>query len=173
MSVAPVSAKIMILGAVGVGKTSLVKRFVHKRFDADYKTTIGVDIQTCEIDTGHDGASRKVKLMLWDTDGDFGQRIFDTAYVRGASGAIVVADASRPPTIEKMTGLVRSFDANFPGRALRAVVNKIDLVDPQSLDLAALGLGEAEILLTSARSGEGVEDLFAAIAAEIVRRLPA
>ncbi len=39
-----ISAKIMILGAVGVGKSSVVQRFVCDRFDADYKSTIGVDI---------------------------------------------------------------------------------------------------------------------------------
>ena len=167
-----ISAKIMILGAVGVGKTSLIKRFVRKSFDGAYKTTIGVDIQTCEISVDADVKTQIVKLMLWDTDGDFGQRIFDTAYVKGASGAVVVADASRPPTLAKLNNLAHAFDENFPGRPLRAVVNKIDLVDAQALDLKASGMNADEILLTSAKSGAGVEELFASIATDIARRQP-
>lgn len=164
-----ISAKIMILGAVGVGKSSLVKRFVRDSFDGDYKTTIGVDIQTCDIASGDE----TIRLMLWDTDGDFGQKIFETAYVKGASGAIVVADASRPPTIEKLMGLLSAFDENFPGRPLRAVINKSDLVDIASIDLASAGLHSSEALFTSAKTGDGVRAVFESLAADIARRRPA
>jgi Ras-related protein Rab-5C len=165
-----ISAKIMILGAVGVGKTSLVKRFVQDRFDADYKTTIGVDIQTCNITLA--GGGEAVRLMLWDTDGDFGQRIFETAYVKGASGAIIVGDASRPTTVEKMIGLREAFEQHLPGRPARVVVNKCDLIEGKP-NLVAAGTRASEILLTSAKSGEGVGELFLAIASDIARRKPA
>jgi small GTP-binding protein len=165
-----INAKIMILGAVGVGKTSLVKRFVHDRFDADYKTTIGVDIQTCNITLP--GGGNAVRLMLWDTDGDFGQRIFETAYVKGASGAIVIGDASRPTTVEKMIGLREAFEQHLPGRPTRVVVNKCDLIEGKP-NLVAAGTRAGEILLTSAKSGEGVGELFLTIASDIARRKPA
>ena len=163
-----ISAKIMILGAVGVGKTSLVKRFVRDRFDEDYKTTIGVDIQTCDVTPETDGQT--VRLMLWDTDGDFSQRIFEMAYVKGAGGAIVVADATRPPTMEKLTTLAREFEDQFPGRPVRAVVNKCDLVEVAEPELSATGLHASEILLPSARTGQGVRALFASVASDILRR---
>ncbi len=163
-----ISAKIMILGAVGVGKSSLVKRFVRDSFDGEYKTTIGVDIQTCDV-TPSD-SEETVRLMLWDTDGDFGQRIFDTAYVKGASGAIAVADASRPPTIEKLKGLLAAFEENFPGRPVRAVINKSDLADINSIDLKPAGLHTSELLFTSAKTGEGVRELFNTLAMDVVRR---
>ena len=61
--------KVMLLGEIGVGKSSLARRFVFDRFEGEYKSTIGVDILSHEImlDDG-----RVLKLMLWDTDGDFG-----------------------------------------------------------------------------------------------------
>ena len=164
-----ISAKIMILGAVGVGKSSLIKRFVRDSFDSEYKTTIGVDIQTCDVAL----EDETVRLMLWDTDGDFGQRIFDTAYIKGASGAIMIADASRPATIDKLQGLLAAFDSNYPGRPLRAVINKSDLVDVSSLDLKASGLHVSEALFTSAKTGEGVRELFVSLAADVARRRPA
>lgn len=162
-----ISAKVMILGAVGVGKTSLVKRLVHDRFEADYKTTIGVDIQTCDVKI--DGGAQTVRLMLWDTDGDFGQRIFETAYIKGASAAIIVADASRPATIEKLKGLIEAFSKHLAGRPVRAVVSKCDLVDSLP-DVTGSGLVDAEILFASAKSGEGVRDIFISVAADIARR---
>ncbi len=168
-----ISAKIMILGAVGVGKSSLVKRYVRDRFDAEYKTTIGVDIQNCEIPLDAPDDGRIVRLMLWDTDGDFGQRIFDTAYIKGASGAVVVADATRPTTLGKLTELAATFDQRMPGRPLRVVVNKSDLVEPAAIDLSGAGLHGSEILFTSAKSGEGVRELFLSVAQDIARRQPA
>lgn len=162
-----ISAKIMILGAVGVGKSSLVKRFVRNRFDEEYKTTIGVEIQNCEI-TLSDGQC--VRLMLWDTDGDFGQRIFDTAYIKGASGALIVSDATRPTTLAKLRELTAACDDRLPGRPMRAVVNKCDLVDPKTIDLAGAGLHHSELLYCSAKSGDGVQALFESIAQDIVRR---
>ena len=157
-----------------MGKSSLVKRFVRDRFDAEYKTTIGVDIQTCDVtldsEWGNELAGMTVRLLIWDTDGDFGQRIFETAYIKGASGAIVVADASRPSTLEKMKGLLVAFDDNFPGRPLRAVVNKSDLADVSKVDFDGSGMHPDEVLFTSAKSGEGVRELFNTVAGDIARR---
>ena len=81
---------------------------------------------TLNTDTGPVSAN----LLLWDTDGDFGQHIFKSVYLSGASGALVVADASRPSTIEKMFDLAADFLKRLPGRSVRAVVNKTDIVTP-------------------------------------------
>jgi GTPase SAR1 family protein len=61
------AAKVMLLGDIGVGKSSLAKRLMFNTFDADYRTTIGVDILTHEMTLPIDGET---------TDGDFGQHIF-------------------------------------------------------------------------------------------------
>ena len=155
----------MLLGDIGVGKSSLARRLVFDRFDSDYKTTIGVEVLTHDIDC--DG--RPLRMILWDTDGDFGQHIFETAYARGASGAIIVSDASRPSTMLKMADLARGFENHFPGRPLRGVVNKIDLASGDRA-AAAAGVRPEETLYSSALTGEGVKELFAAIGSAIIRR---
>jgi len=155
----------MLLGDIGVGKTSLANRFVFDRFDSAYKTTIGVDVLTHDVNC--DGQT--LRMILWDTDGDFGQRIFETVYVRGASGAILVSDASRPSTTLKMANLARDFAERFPGRPLRSVINKIDLAPGEQAAIAA-GLRMEETLFSSALTGEGVSELFESIGAAIIRR---
>jgi Ras-related protein Rab-5C len=159
------SAKIMLLGDIGVGKSSLANRLVFDRFESEYKTTIGVDVLTHDVDCG----GQLLRMILWDTDGDFGQRIFETVYSRGASGAIIVSDASRPSTTLKMANLARGFEEHFPGRPLRSVINKIDLAPGERAAIAG-GLRPDETLYSSALTGEGVSELFASIGSAIIRR---
>jgi Ras-related protein Rab-22 len=161
------SAKIMLLGDIGVGKTSLARRCVFDKFDADYKTTIGVDVLTHDLTLGPDCEGDILRLVLWDTDGDFGNRIFETVYLAGASGAIIVADASRPGTLVKMTTLADGFAEHFPGRPAVMIVNKIDLAPP-SFDLAARA--QRDLLYSSAKTGEGVTELFLHLGAAVWRR---
>ena len=161
------SAKVLLLGEIGVGKSSLARRFVFDRFEADYKSTIGVDILTHDVQTA-DGAA--LKLVLWDTDGDFGTRIFDTVYARGAAGALIVSDCTRPATLAKAARLAAHFSGNFPGRPLRIIVNKIDLADMEPEALGSAGLAPQDIARTSALTGDGVGDLFTGFAGDILRR---
>ena len=59
------SKKIVIVGSFGVGKTSLIRRFVDDTFADDYKVTIGVHIlkKTVEVQ------DQQVNLIIWDTEG--------------------------------------------------------------------------------------------------------
>jgi small GTP-binding protein len=164
------SAKVMLLGDIGVGKTSLARRLVFGKFEADYKTTIGVDILTHELKLVGTPEDIWAKLLLWDTDGDFGHHIFKSVYIAGASGALVVADASRPATIAKMYALAADFCDSMPGRPVLGLINKADIVRP---DLAAhdrLGLPQEQVMVTSAKSGENVNAAFEDIAGTIYRR---
>ncbi len=164
------SAKVMLLGDIGVGKTSLARRLVFGRFDGDYKTTIGVDILTHDLKLVGRPEDIWAKLVLWDTDGDFGHHIFKSVYIAGASGALVVADASRPLTIEKMFALAADFSEAMPGRPVLGLVNKADIVRPNLAGLDRLGLPEEQIMITSAKSGENVNEAFEGIAETIYRR---
>ncbi|MCW2282971.1 small GTP-binding protein [Rhodoblastus acidophilus] len=164
------SAKVMLLGDIGVGKTSLARRLVFGKFDGDYKTTIGVDILTHELKLVGRPEDIWAKLLLWDTDGDFGQHIFKSVYLAGASGALVVADASRPATIEKMFTLAAGFSEAIPGRPVLGLVNKADIVRPNLCGVDRLGLPEEQIMVTSAKSGENVNEAFGGIAETIYRR---
>jgi small GTP-binding protein len=119
------TAKVMLLGDMGVGKTSILYRLIYNRFEGQYKSTLGVEILSHDVAPADGGDP--MRLVLWDTDGDFGTQIFDTVYVTGASAAIIVSDVTRPQTVTRMVELVRGFEERFPGRPYRALLNKIDL----------------------------------------------
>jgi len=155
----------MLLGDIGVGKSSLARRFVFDRFEGDYKTTIGVDVLTHDVEC----PQGRLRLILWDTDGDFGAHIFDTVYVRGASGAIIVSDATRPATMVKMANLAQGFADRFPGRPACRVINKIDLADARQTTVGNIGI-PGDALRASALTGEGVSEVFATLAGAILRR---
>ena len=161
-------AKVMLLGDMGVGKTSILYRLVHNRFDGQYKTTLGVEMLSYEVPEEH--ADEAMRLVLWDTDGDFGTRIFETVYVAGSSAAIIVADVTRPQTIARAAELARVFEERFPGRPWRLLLNKIDLVDQARGFDGTEGLPPAGILQVSAKTGNGVPEAFAGLAGTIRRR---
>ena len=169
MTAPSLTAKVLLLGDIGVGKTSLARRFVFDRFEGTYKTTLGVDILTHDLPLGPACDDAVLRLVLWDTDGDFGDRIFSTAYALGAQGAMIVADASRPDTLLHMGQLAMDFGDRFPGRPMRAIVNKIDLAPAHERRFVVPDLDPDEIAPTSALTGEGVTELFQSLGRAIWR----
>jgi len=163
------TSKVMLLGEMGVGKTSLAQRFVFDRFQSEYKTTIGVELFTYDVALDPADPQSRMRLVLWDTDGDFGQQIFNTVYVTGASAAVVVGDASRPSTLARMVQLATTFGEQFPGRAVKAVVNKMDLVADDQRP-AIVGLPPSDVAYASAKTGDGVATVFHDLATTIARR---
>ena len=69
--------KVMLLGEIGVGKSSLARRLVFDKFSRDYKPTIGVEVYRYDVPA--DPASPATSLILWDTDGNFGDAISGTS----------------------------------------------------------------------------------------------
>lgn len=161
--------KICLLGPFAVGKTSLVKQFVHSIFSERYHTTLGVKIDkrtvTVERDAGH---HEEVVLVLWDVQGEDRFQSIPTSYFRGSSGLLVVADGTRPHTLDRSLAIAESALATV-GRDVptRLLLNKADLDDqwevPAPTLLARAG-GELRPQVTSAKTGAGVELAFADLA---------
>lgn len=165
-----VGKKVMILGAVGVGKTSLSHRLAFDKFEGNYKATIGVDVYNTTVEIEGEPTGTTMPFVLWDTDGDFGTSIFANTYLRGASAAVVVADATRPLTIPYLKKLVLGFKDMMPGRPCAAILNKVDLLAaPPSMSLEDYGSPDFTAA-SSALTGHGVRPIFAKLAATIVRR---
>lgn len=161
----------MLLGEIGVGKTSLVNRFVHGRFRTDYMPTINVEIYTHslpETDT-----RPPLTLLIWDTDGNFGETIFSSVYLKNAAAALIVGDATRPSTLSAMCALASGWQTARPGRPHELILNKMDLLQPGSKPALPEGFptgDTAPVFHTSAKEGIGVIDAFEAAAEAILRR---
>jgi GTPase SAR1 family protein len=151
--------KIVMLGGFGVGKTSLVRRYVLGQFDARYKATLGVNIYKFS----DPGAEEPLDLVLWDIEGGEAKAPLLKTYILGAAGAVIVGDATRPETHPLMVDHLELFHGLLPGRPLVAAMNKGDLPQGRALDLGATPIAEATSeapRLTSALSGTAVPDLF-------------
>ena len=150
--------KICMVGACGVGKTSLVRRFVESIFDESYQTTIGVKIDKKHLEL--DG--REVTLVIWDMAGEDEFAQVRASHLRGASGYLLVADGSRRSTLATARSLEQRIRTALGPVPFILLVNKSDLVDEwESGDV----LGEFEQLgchriRTSAKSGVGVDAAF-------------
>lgn len=159
--------KVVMLGAPSVGKTSLVRQFVHSVFEDSYISTLGAKVERKNVEI--DG--KKVNLLLWDIHGETDGLIVTPSYLQGAHAAILVFDSMRPETIEMSLELGRRVREQSPDAKLYAVANKSDLAVELDIALdvdAWAARAELPITLTSAKTGEGVEDLFVSIAANAI-----
>jgi small GTP-binding protein len=155
--------KICMLGAFAVGKTSLVRRYVDSLFSDRYLTTVGVKIDKRMVTVG----GSEVSLILWDIAGEDDISQVRTSYVRGAAGYLLVADGTRPGTIDVAQSIQRRVEAEVGELPFVVLLNKRDLQSLWSVSaehVAALEWAGWTVRLTSASSGEGVEEAFQTLA---------
>jgi len=158
--------KILLAGSAAVGKTSLSRRLKFDSFDNDYKSTIGVQLHELQVELENE----TVPMVLWDTDGNFGEAIFDAVYAKGSAAAILVSDVTRPDTVENMINIARKFSETFPGRPSLCIINKIDLLEPPQALLQQVSQHVDHIALCSAKEGTGVQEAITELAEQIAHR---
>lgn len=160
--------KVMLLGDIGVGKSSLARRLTFDAFFTTYKPTIGVEIYRHLI-PGLDGGD--ATLILWDTDGNFGDAVLRHVYVKQASAAMIVGDRTRPETLSTMVRLGEGFAQLMPGRAIHFIVNKCDLPMAHGIEPVLERLApNIPMTQTSALDGTNVDLAFRSTAMTIRRR---
>jgi small GTP-binding protein len=158
--------KLCMLGGFGVGKTSLVRRFVHSVFSDTYLTTVGVKIDKKTVEL----AGKTVNLILWDLAGEDDLSSLRTTYVRGAAGYLLVADGTRPATLEVALSLNQRVEAEFGKLPFALLLNKSDLRDQWAIsdaDIARLSDAGWWVRPSSAMTGEGVEEAFHDLAVRV------
>lgn len=166
-----IQKKVCMLGAFGVGKTSLVDRLVRNTFSDHPRMAVGVRIDRGRVEV--DG--RKVNLVIWDLHGDEEFQKVRKSYLRGAAGHLLVADGTRPTSLDEAVDIIRLAETTCSGTPSLLLLNKTDRtedwrVEPARLEeLAAQGW---TTLRTSARSGEGVLEAFRAMARAILQKDP-
>lgn len=162
-----IQKKICMLGSFAVGKTSLVRRFVENMFSDKYLTTIGVKIEKKVITLESD----KLVLIIWDISGENGFYHIQTSYLRGMSGYLLVVDKTRMTTLTTAVDIRKKVQQNFPDAPGLLLMNKVDLTGQWDIDDATVSKLQEEgfdLLLTSAKTGQNVEEAFTRLATKLL-----
>src|SRR5438093_2726233 len=173
-------SKICLVGERGVGKSSLIRRYVLDQFDDKYVRTLGAKVEkkTMRIDVPGRLAQLDISMAIWDIIGHVGFRqLLGDSFFNGAQGILAVADLTRRETLPVLIGWVEAVESVAGKVPLVLVANKADLTAQ-----AQFGVGElAEMadtfdctyVLTSAKNGQNVEDAFLRLATHIAKaRVP-
>ncbi len=166
--------KICLVGEEGVGKTSLIHRFVSGAFDESYIRTLGAVVSKKAVSLGTlEGRPIGVDLMILDIMGKrtFLQ-LFKEAYVHGAKGILAVFDVTKKATLRDLTKWIDGVRDSVGPIPVYALGNKVDLVERRETDekdaTEVLRPYECPVLYTSAKTGANVEQAFQSLAKTIV-----
>ncbi len=163
-----INKKICIIGDFAVGKTSLVSRFVKNVYDEKYLTTVGVKIDTKEIKINDEEV---LKLVVWDLAGEGRFNNVRLNYLKGAAGYILVADGTRPDTLETALNLKKDIDQAYGELPFVGLVNKVDetvLWDVPDSSFDGLLARGWNFFKTSAKTGENVNEAFESLSATLL-----
>ena len=163
--------KILTAGEGGVGKTTLLHRYVEGMFSADTRMTIGVEFFLKEVNID----SQHCTLQLWDFGGQERFRFLLESYVLGAKGALLLFDLTRPMSLEHLDQWVKLVRKSDPDLPILFLGTKNDLVSEVMIDDDyALSFKEEfgffDYLRISSKSGENVSKAFDLITMKILER---
>ncbi|MDJ0839308.1 MAG: Rab family GTPase [Acidobacteriota bacterium] len=164
-----IKKKICLLGSFSVGKTSLIKQFVHGIFSEKYLTTVGVKIDRKQVET----AVGSALLLIWDLNGADRFQTIRSSYLAGSSGFLLVVDGTRPATLEVAVDIAENLDRTMGPLPRILLLNKWDLRDEWSMpeeQISKLRDMGWQVLKTSAKTGEQVEEAFRALTEAMLRK---
>lgn len=147
------SKKIVLVGHFGVGKTSIIRRFVDDIFTDDYKVTIGVHIFKKEIEVN----GQKLTFVLWDLEGKDDVEKVRKSHLIGTSGFMYVIDPTRSTTYVNIKSEVDYLKSNYPSAQLLTIANKVDLIDKKEFKKQ---INYPIDFFTSAKTSKNVEEIF-------------
>jgi small GTP-binding protein len=179
-----ISKKICMVGDFGVGKTSLIRRYVEGVFSDQYLSTVGVKISRKIVNLGTVSESLSagetsletvtLQLIIWDLEGHTRFKSIAPSYLQGAKGALIVADVTRPETIERLREHVQLFLSVNPQGWAIITLNKADLFPMEKTEALLKIVADhrhdriLSVHLTSAKTGENVNCIFEELARKII-----
>ena len=165
------SFKICITGEPGVGKTSLIIRYMENKFRENYIPTLGVDFLQKKIEIGENKVP--VNLIIWDIGGGYKWKSRLNFYLKGSDGAIVIYDITRRSTFNKLDEWINRILKHAGKVPLMIIGNKKDLEELRKIQIEEAlshlkNKNVVNILETSAKTGDTVNEMFYKIAENIV-----
>ena len=168
--------KVVLMGEGGVGKTSLIRRFVLNEYQDTYLHTLGTKVSKIALTVPY-GADVEVQMdmSIFDIMGQHGFRdLVRETYFHGAQALLAVCDVTRLDSLSALDEWIPSALEIAGDVPVFILVNKKDLIDrraftEEQVQKVAEPFG-APWVMTSARTGEAVEDAFNALAIEVVDR---
>jgi len=161
--------KIIIVGEAGVGKTSLVRRYIDDAFDEKMKITIGVDISVKRLPERDGG----VALQIWDLGGQPQFKEVADLYFRGAKGVLAVFDVTRKASMDRLADWIENLRSKVGTVPTVVLGNKTDLREDEKSGITKdEGKGFAsryssDYVETSAKDGNGVNEAFSKLVAKL------
>ncbi|MBN1213967.1 MAG: GTP-binding protein [Candidatus Lokiarchaeota archaeon] len=161
--------KIIIIGAPNVGKTSIVQRYISGHFSKEYRSTIGTNIYTKDIDLKN---GTKIKLNLWDIAGQERWRRMRHRYYIGTHGAIILGDLSRKRSFDNIVDFwypdLEKYTQSIP---IILIGNKCDLeqeITDKDIEKIKTQIQPTKFFRTSAKTGVHVDNAFEYLAKIII-----
>lgn len=164
MSTCPLQLKLVVLGDSGVGKTSILTRFVLQEFSQSYQATVGADFLFKELIV--DGI--KFSLQIWDTAGQERFNSLGNSFYRGTDCCLLVFDLTNSESFDHASNWKKEFlyrTGNSPGSIPMILIgNKRDLSSERTVDLklAKAWAGKEGLIYceVSAKDSTRIEEAF-------------
>jgi small GTP-binding protein len=164
--------KVVIVGDGAVGKTTMLKRYVDKKFDKSIRMTVGSDFFVKKIEL--EGKDAEVSLQIWDLAGQQQFSVVRPNFYMGAKGIIYTFDLTRKTTLLNLPEWQKEVEDAIGRKPSVLVGNKLDLISEHEEKLmredALLfkdDLGALKYIETSAKENIGLSKVFNLLTEEI------
>lgn len=179
-------SKVLVVGNAKCGKSSIINRYASHRFDEEYKTTIGADFVRKDVLVSdpdlEDESPVGVRMHLWDIAGQDRFQKLTRAYFNRAKAVVIVCDVSRDGTVDAVKSWKEEIDtwaknSDAPNLPVVLFANKSDLLQDTTsafktgatMEKMCRDHGFLGWWITSARTGESLDEGFYALLQQVVR----
>lgn len=169
--------KILMVGEASTGKTSFIRRYVHRFFSNAYRATIGIDYAMKLLNYDE---NTTIRLSIWDIAGQERFGSMTRAYYKDAVGAFIAFDVNKPKTFESVLKWKHDLDEKVSlsdGSPIPCLVlaNKCDLMDCSEQDMEQLSAYAQEngfigCIYTSPKLDINIDNAANILVTEILKR---